>query len=102
MSLAFSTIEKYGKDVEIVIDETVNSTKGLIQPYYHSNNPYKPLTEYQKDYFLLIVEPHVTFSHYLKTTVICEGEKYEVKSINSYTKNEKVLYQQAVIRRLHE
>lgn len=31
-----------------------------------------------------------------------EGEKYEVESINSYTKNEKVLYQQAVIRRLHE
>lgn len=97
-----SVLSRYGENVEIVVDEknstTKYQTKGLIEPLYHSNNPCKPLTDYQKQFFRLTISPNATISHTKKTLVICGGKKYEVRNVNNYKARGKTIYKWAVLR----
>lgn len=99
-------LEKYGESVEIITEDGFSKdyqyTKGFIDPLYHSNKPYKPLTDYQKEFFRLVIPPNI-FTRWFcmkKTTVICNGEKYEVKKINEYKVKNEILYKWAVLRRI--
>lgn len=107
-SKVFEILEKYGEKVEIITEDGFSKdyqyTKGLIDPLYHSNKPYKPLTDYQKEFFRLVIPPNI-FTRWFctkKTTVICNDEKYEVKKIKEYKVKDEILYKWAVLRRIKE
>lgn len=101
----FEILERYGEDVEIITEDGFSKdyqyTKGLIVPLYHSNKPYKPLTDYQRQFFRLTLSPNIVISS-LKTTVICNGEKYKVRNVNAYKFKGEILYKWAVLRRTKE